>query len=1002
MEFRVLGTVGIADGDQMLPVGGAQPRRLLAMLLAHRNAVVGVDRLIDALWEEPADSAQATLQSYVSKLRRFVELTGEGVQLVSRAPGYVLELPDAFVDAGRFERGLADGRSLLLLDAERALGCLEAALGEWRGEAFAEFADADWIRPEAIRLDELRVTAEEARADAELRLGRHDVVIGRLEALVDVHPLRERLWSQLMLALYRSGRQPEALRRSQDFRSGMRDELGLEPSAAMRDLETAILEERADLAWVPPAVVPRADDTRARRGPARTVPEPPTPLIGREDDLELAARLFESGRLLTLFGPGGVGKTRLAYRLAGDLGDRFADGVRLIELAPLRDPVAVTAAFADALDVQQRPQRSLEDSIVELLAHQHALLVVDNCEHVLDDVSEIVARLLAWCPDLHVLATSREPLGIPAEVVWSVPPLRLPADDRDRDGPGESAAVQLFVARAAAASPDFVLDDGTVTSVVEICRRLDGLPLALELAAARMRSMSASELAERLPDRFRVLAGARRATDPRHRTLRDLVQWSYDLLGSDEQLLFERLSLFAGWFDLDRAERICGDHGIERHDVAALLATLVDKSMVTVQNLGGAARYRLLETLRDFGRELLDTRPEAELVRSEHVAVHVALTETAGAGLFGPDESHHARALDDAFDDLRDAHASALRAGDVDSALRLVVALREYAARRIRYEHVTWTEATVAAEGADAHPLWPAALGIVAYGLFVRGDLEGAVEAGLRAIEVAADHRAPTLAIAERALGNALFFLGRVDETFERMDDMITASESTEIDGIVAHAYYMRSVAETSVGNHVVGEAVASVSRASALASRSPTALAQSEYAMALAIERTDSARVLELLDAAVEHADEVGNRWIRAFALTESLWVRAELGEPESSLVAYRGVVDTWYRGGDWANQWLSLRYVFAILESLGRDEAAAVLYGALDTAGVMGALPLEPGNADKFALAVGRLAERLGASTFAECADRGRAMRDEEVVRHTLVAIEQVAEEPKADTDA
>ncbi len=514
MDFRVLGSVGIVDGTALLPLGGGMPRRLLALLLAYRNSVVSTDRLVEALWEEPPDSAAGTLQSYVSKLRRFVELDGGGAALVNRAPGYVLELPEASVDAGRFELALAEGQAVAARDPGAALACFDAALSEWRGDAFAEFAVTEWIRPEAVRLEELRLVAIGAQIDAELQVGRHQEVVGRLEALQLDHPLREQFTRQSMLALYRSGRQGEALRMAQQFRTGLRDDLGLEPSAAMRDLEAAILEERPELAWVAPAVTPPSA-APAPAGHRDALPMETTALVGRERDLELAGRLLESGRILTLFGPGGVGKTRLAHRLASTIAPQFADGVRLVELAPLGDQGAVTAAFAAALDVQQRPNRSLDDSIVEVLSTQSVLLVLDNCEHVLDTTSELVELVLRWCPDVQVLATSREPLGIPAEVVWSVPPLPVPPSaDEPLDALVDVPAVQLFVERACSAQPDFTLDDDNRAAIAEICIRLDGVPLALELAAARMRSMSPADLAERLPERFRVLAGSR----TRHRS----------------------------------------------------------------------------------------------------------------------------------------------------------------------------------------------------------------------------------------------------------------------------------------------------------------------------------------------------------------------------------------------------------------------------------------------------------------------------------------------------
>jgi predicted ATPase/DNA-binding SARP family transcriptional activator len=998
VEFRVLGSVGIVDADQILPVGGEKPRRLLAVLLAHRNSVVSAERLIDALWRDPPDAAGATLQSYISRLRRFVELGDERTSLRNRAPGYVLEVPEALIDAGRFEHSLAEGSALLEADPYDALDAFDAALAEWRGPAFAEFADSEWIRPEAIRLDELQVVACEARIEAELKIGRHEQVVGELEALLVDHPLRERFGGQLMLALHRSGRQAEALQAAQELRRRLREEFGLEPSAAIRDLETAILEERPDLDWVAPAAsAARNAASVSGREARRNVPAESTPLVGRERDLELATRLFESSRILTLFGPGGVGKTRLAQRLATNLMPNFDDGVQLVELAPVRDPSAVAAAVGDALDVQQRPNRSLPDSIVELLASQELLLVLDNCEHVLDTTSELVELILRWCPNVHVLATSREPLGVPAEVVWSVPPLPVP---RNRDEPLESlagiAAVQLFVERARAAQPGFELDAATAEAVAEICIRLDGVPLALELAAARMRSMHPAQLAERLPERFRVLAGSRRATDPRHRNLRDLVQWSYELLTDSEQRVFDRLSTFAGSFDLERAELVCAGDGINEVEVSGLLVALVDKSMVVAEPSGPHARYRLLETLREFGRERLAERTDAGMAHAAHARVHIDLAEQAAVGLDGPDEAHWVEELDASFDDMREAHATALADGDTDRAIRLVVALREYAWRRIRYELLAWADATVTMPCATEHTMYPVALGVIAYGRFVRGELDASVEAGEAAGGAAVRLGTPTYGLAERAIGNALFYLDREVEACEWMDRMLDAATAVDSPSLIAHANYMRSVAETSVGNRDGGAAFAQQSAAAADACASPTARAQAAYALGLSFAEFDPDRALLLLDRSVQHAEAVGNRWIRAFALTESLWLRAKSGQTAGALRGYHDVIDTWFRGGDWANQWLSLRHVFAIFEGIGSDEVAATLYGALDRAGVMHALPLEPGTASDFHQAVDRLTSRLGAGPFAEAAASGHSMRDEEVVRYALAAITAATAHP------
>jgi len=508
-----------------------------------------------------------------------------------------------------------------------------------------------------------------------------------------------------------------------------------------------------------------------------------------------------------------------------------------------------------------------------------------------------------------------------------------------------------------------------------------------------MRSMSAAELAARLPERFRVLAGSRRATDPRHRTLRDLVQWSYDLLTPIEQHLFDRLSVFAGSFVLERAEQVCAGDGIDARDVAGLLGVLVDKSMLVMQRSGSRVRYRQLETLREFGREQLVASPEYAAVRAAHAAEHAELADDAARGFGGPDEAAWMVEVDASFDDLREAHGAAVAAGDVDQALRIVVGLREHAWRRIRYELLTWADASVVMPGAAEHPKFPVALAVVGYGRFVRGDLTGAIEAAEDAMAVAGQLGVGTTGLPERAASNALFYLRREDEAIPVMDRMIDAAKAAGAPSLVAHAYYMRSVAETSMGNAAGGTELAALSAAAALESGSPTALAQADFARGVSFEGTDPDRALALLDRCVELAESVGNRWIRAFALTESLGIRAQHGHAKEALEQYGEVIDTWFRNGDWANLWLSLRHVFAILQTLGHDEIAATLYGALDAAAVMHAFPLEPTTANQLETAVAQLAARLGEEAFVDAADHGRSMRDEEVVRYARREIDAVS---------
>jgi predicted ATPase/DNA-binding SARP family transcriptional activator len=981
VDCRVLGPVEVVDEGSALSLGGSKPRLILAMLLAERGHVVSLDRFVDALWgPSPPVSAVPTLQTHVSRLRRLFLAATDPPRIETRPPGYRLEVAPQRLDAARFEAGVGCARRELDNDNPRhALRAAEAALGEWRGPAFAEFAGEDVLRAEAARLEELRVVAHEVAIGARLACGEHADVIGVLEALVAEYPLRERLWAQLMLALYRSGRPGEALQRGAELRSLLREQLGLSPSAEVRALESDVLAERPELTWVGPVPDPAPQAVRA-------VPRDPAPLLGRDGELTIVRRLVAENRLVSVTGPGGVGKTRLVQELLEEFADAHPGGIRWVELAPVRDGEPAVAAVATALDLQRRPERSLEDSIVEVLALQTLLLVLDNCEHVLESIAPLVARILRRCPSTRVLTTTREPLGLPGEATWALPPLDVPSSGTaSLTEIRASTAVALFTARAGAARTGFILDEANRRAVAEICIRLDGLPLALELAAARVRSMTPADIADRLDARFRLLAGTR-SPDMRHRALLDVVRWSYDLLGPAEQTLFARLCVFAGSFDLPRAEDVCTSADLDQPAVAALLAALVDKSMVVATESDGRMRYRLLETLREFARTQLRTRSDATATRRAHARSHLRTAQAAGQGLGGPDERHWSRRIDDDLEDLREAFGASLRLGDLDTALELVVAIREFAFRSVRYEIVDWAHTVSTMPGAEERPLYPVVLGILAYGRFVRGELTGAVVAARNAVAAAARLGVPTLALAERVLGNALFFRGETADALVWMDRMVEVAQESGDASLLAHGCYMRSVAHTSVGDHDAARRLAAEAQRAAQRCGSPTALAQAAYAAGLSCERDDPGRAVELLVSSERLAGAVGNRWLRSFARTEELYLRAQRGDIDEALTGYREVVDTWFRGGEWANQWLSLRHLFGVFASLGDDEIAAVLHGALDAAGAATALPFEPSRAARVNGLADTVRARYGAAAFDAAVNHGRSMRDEEVVRMTL----------------
>jgi predicted ATPase/DNA-binding SARP family transcriptional activator len=990
VELRVLGGIEVVADGNLVPLGGSKPRLLTAVLAAHRRQVVSIDTLADALWgDAPPPTAKATLQTHVSKLRRLFH-GSSGVDLVNRPPGYVLEIDRQLVDADRFEAGLLDGRAVGDLDPGAAIERLDAALGLWRGPAFAEFADTPSVQAEAIRLEELRLVAVEERIDARLDVGRHAAAIGELEAMVREHPLRERPWRQLMLALHRSGRQTEALRTAQRVREQLRDEAGLEPSSALQALEQAIAGD--DPSLQPPAVAPgTVAAAPGSRWPRQALPDPVTELVGRSAELERLVESLFSARVVTLTGTGGIGKSRLAEEVARRDAHQFRDGVAAVQLAAVRDEGAVLAAVAAVLGVEQRPERSLERSVIEVLGPLDMLLLVDNCEHLIGAVSELVREVVRWCPGVRVLATSREPIGMPGEIVWPLAPLTVPADGAAFDEIVSAPAVQVFTARAREASPVFELNERTASAVAELCAALDGLPLALELAAARMGSMSPRQLADRLNERFELLA-SRHAADPRHRTLVGVVEWSYDLLSPSEQQLFDRLSVFAGGFDLDTVEQACAHGDIRRRDVAPLVGALVDRSLVVVEHADARVRYRQLETLRQFGAERLERRPDAVQVRAGHATAFVDIAEQASLAMETDEEGSWVDRLDRDFANLRAAVRSATSDGDVDTVLRLTVASRHFAFRRMRYEVVGWAEDAVTLEGSADHPLRPTALGIVGYGGFVRGDLDRAIELGQEAIAEQTRLAVPSTGLAERVLLNAVFYRGDRVQAMRWADGMLAGARATGVAGRVAHALYMYSVARSSLGEPELAIELAAEAQREAERSGSPTALARAAYAAALPLGSTQPERSLVLLDSAAELAGSVGGRWMRAFALTQAMWLRAQQGDIETALRGYRKVVETWYRGGDWANQWLSLRQLAGVLASAGLDEDAALLFGAVSAAGATTALPFAPADADTLHRVSNGVKQRLGGDEMVDAHGRGRRMRDEAVVAHALSAIDRL----------
>ena len=690
--MAILGALLVTDdAGRPIEVGGARLRALLTRLALDPGRPVGVDALVEDLWggSPPADRLNA-LQSLVSRLRRALP----GAPIESGPVGYRLKADPGVIDALEFERLADAGRQALPTDPATAARLLTEALALWRGPALADAAGSPWADAAADRLTERRLAATEDRIDAELELGGHAAVLPELAALVHDHPLRERIRGQHVRALYAAGRQADALAAYEEVRRLLADELGVDPSPALQEIHLRVLRAAPEPA---PAAAPRTN-----------VPAQLTSFVGRDADLAAVAELLSGHRLVTLVGPGGAGKTRLAGETAVRVLDRFADGAWLAELAPVTGGAEVPQAVLGAIGLAPpgpaesqpaAPQADPMARLVDLLADRCALLVLDNCEHLIESAARLAAGLLARCPRLRILATSREPLGITGEALAPVAPLGLPPADATPAEALRHPAVTMLADRAAAVRPGFRVDEATVGPVVEICRRLDGMPLAIELAAARMRSLPVTEVAARLDDRFRLLTGGSRTALPRQQTLRAVVAWSWDLLTPAEAALADRVAVFPGGITPAAAEAVCAGGPVEAADVADLLAALADKSLLQ-QVPGLEPRYRMLETLREFGIERLAATGGVAAVKRAHARHFLELAEAADAHLRAPEQVEWLPRLLVERDNLLAALRFAVDTGDADTAIRLGSALGWY--WTLRNEHATaaaWLPVVAAVPG---------------------------------------------------------------------------------------------------------------------------------------------------------------------------------------------------------------------------------------------------------------------------------------------------------------
>ena len=680
----MLGPVEVRSGSTSVEIRRGIPRLLLSALILRAGETVSPDWLAEVIWgdDAPGNPTNA-LQTHVSYLRRTLAGAADGStqSIVTRPGGYVLDVPPERIDSIRFVRGIERARRQgevgTALGLTAALDGIEQALALWRGEPYVDAGDRPFIVGEVTRLVEARLTAVECRVDYLLALGRHQEAVAELGSLVVDHPLRERFHEQLILGLYRSGRQGDALRAYQRARTLLLDELGLDPGPALQRLELLMLEQSGELDWGPPPEdVPIAmlgadgapTGEREARPPRRgRLPSPVSRLIGREEATVELRQLLGRSRLVTLTGPGGVGKTALAAEVARN--EAATRDVWFVDLGGVHEDDAVPMALAMAVGTPMQPGRDLVASLGELFAECATLIVVDTCEHVLSGSASLISQLLSTCSDVGVLATSRRPLGVRGERVWPVTPLALPSDAAPAAEAMNAPSMVLFAERAVAARPDFVLTETNAADVAAICTTLDGLPLAIELAAAQTDAFSPSVIQERLSDRFALLVDGGRDASRRQQTLRSTLEWSFNLLSPDERRLFVRLSVFTGPFGLDEVVTVAGP---ELADSLRLLAGLVRQSMVAVV---GEDLYRLLDTPREYGREILAADPDAGAIHERHARLYVEVAERAADGIWSRNQRTFVERLRASIPNLRAAIEWSLNSGQEELAARIVGAL---------------------------------------------------------------------------------------------------------------------------------------------------------------------------------------------------------------------------------------------------------------------------------------------------------------------------------------
>ncbi|GMR01867.1 MAG: BTAD domain-containing putative transcriptional regulator [Acidimicrobiia bacterium] len=956
-----LGPLEVVVDGQTVDPGGPKQRALLCYLALNAGEPVSIATLVEAVWGDDApDGAIRSLRTYVSNLRR---LLGPAVTLRGEQGTYRLDLGPMETDIDRFRAAVTEASDMK--DPHESSTMLQAALDLWRS-SFLVDVDRPWVLEESSVLEWERQRAVTMWVDATIAAGRPTEVIPVIERAVADAPLDEQLCGLAMRALYGSGRQADALAAYRRLRDAFARELGVEPGPELRKLEEQILLHEASLNEAEPQWL---------------LPSPAADLVGRSVEIEDLLARVEQVRLLTLTGPGGVGKTRLAMEVGRRIFERGDRPVFFADLSTVFDETAVDAVLALSAGVQPHPDSGRLASLIEYLRPRNALLIVDNCEHLAATVSRSIAALVRSCPQVTLVATSRAALHIDGELEWHTPSLALPDRvDTSIEELHQWAAVELLLRRAPNA---FLVTDANRADVVELCRSLDGLPLALEIAASRLGSMTPAEIVATLGSRVQI-SRAGLPEDSRHETLDTTIGWSYELLSDQTRGLLDRLGVMSGRFLLEDVLSVCALESVSEDTVRDCMSSLVDQSLVMAETSGIRTRYRLLETIRRFALARLG-EDESDL-RRRHTHYFAGLAEVEAARLLTDEEGDAIAELSTAHDNLRSAVGWAMETGDIESASRIVASLPDGDYWRSRNELSRWAQ-WVWENTTPSDVRWRAVCGSAARGAWVEGRFDDALRFGGEAASatgtVIAQCGYPADVIADIALyrGDAQTALEHYSRVAEE------ANEGGDLSREMWATYYI------AVTNAVLGRATEAADAAAralsgARETGNPTALAFSLYANGLAVKHRAPSEAIAMFEEATRMADSVRNDWIGGVARMELASVKAAHGDPEEGLREFTTVIDHWYRVGDDTQLRLAWRYLVRALVDVGLPDEAAILTGTLLTDARSVLTHPHP-------LLLDQIKEALGDAEFTRLTVRGSVMSVPELVIVSLDAIDSVLEE-------